>query len=259
MYPYDIIPGFDLYALFYLLALISALLLLRAMCDKIGIEVKIYNLALGSAVAAIIVGYLSSVLTQSCYDWLKTGTFRFGSGMTFYGGFIGGTVTFLIVYAAVGKKICRDGLHMRRLPVIADIAACSVSAAHATGRIGCAFAGCCHGARTDSWYGIWNEGLGYKTVPVQLMESVFLFIICVLFCRMVIARKPHVMPLYLVVYGVWRFAIEFLRTDDRGASLFGMLSPSQATAIILVAAGSVLFSVTKKRCAAHDANENSEV
>ncbi|MDO4572049.1 MAG: prolipoprotein diacylglyceryl transferase, partial [Clostridia bacterium] len=54
-------------------------------------------------------------------------------------------------------------------------------------------------------------------------------------------RRPFgaVTGWYLVLYGVWRFFIEFYRSDDRGA--VGALSTSQFIAIFMVAAGVALL------------------
>ncbi len=248
MYPNDIFPGFDFYALFYLCGLLSAILILRIMGDKLGWEAKVYNLALGSTVAAIAVGYVSSILTQSVYDWIETGTFRLGTGMTFYGGLAGGILSFLAVYFIAGKRVCKDDrAHIKTLPQLADVAACCVSFAHATGRIGCLFAGCCHGARTDAWYGIYHVNLGYKAVPTQLFESLFLYALFAVCVYLTLHGRRRVHTLYLVSYGVWRFFIEFLRTDDRGASFVPGLTPSQLAAVVFVAAGVVLFFAEGKR------------
>ncbi len=247
MYPNDIIPGFDFYALFYLLALISAILLLRILGDKVGLETKVYNLALGSAVAAIIGGYITSILVQSVYDWIETGTFRLGTGMTFYGGLLGGIAVFVAVYFIVGARVCDDNAHIRRTPVMADIAACCVSFAHATGRIGCLFAGCCHGERTDAWYGIYHRNLGYRAVPTQLFESVFLFLLFSVLTYMLLHKMRGGHIVYLLAYGVWRFVIEFFRADDRGASFIPGLTPSQLSAILFAAAGIILLIIEMKR------------
>ncbi len=243
MYPYDILPGFDFYALFYMLALISALLWLRVLSDRLGMSARVYNLSLLSAVAAIAGGYLASILTQSVYDWIKTGTFRFGTGMTFYGGLLGGILIFVAVYFTVGRRMFgRGGDHVKGAPLLADIAAACVCFAHATGRIGCLFAGCCHGAETDAWYGIYHVNLGYRATPTQLFESVFLYLLFSVMLALLLHGKRGICALYLFAYGVWRFAIEYLRTDDRGASFIPGLTPSQVSAVFFAAAGIAIFA-----------------
>lgn len=239
MYPYDIISGIGLYEIFYALALCAAIIVLRIMCDKLRFEPAVYNLALGSAIAAIAVGYCASVLTQSLYDYIETGTFRLGSGMTFYGGLIGGIASFIAVYFAVGKFRLPNGEHRKRFMQLSDIAACCVCTAHGIGRIGCFFAGCCHGRITDAWYGVNNAAVGAKTVPVQLFESAFLLALAALLIALTL-RGRHVAAVYMIAYGVWRFGIEFLRADDRGATVIAALTPSQLTAILFVCAGAAL-------------------
>lgn len=242
MYPYDIIPGFDLYALFYTLALISALLILRLLGDKLGLETKMYNFVLAVGVFAIICGYLCSILTQSYYDYLETGVFRFGTGMTFYGGLLGGIISFVAVYFTVGVRIFReDKLWYRRVPMLENIAACCVAFAHATGRVGCFFAGCCHGKPTDAWYGTYHVNLGYRAVPTQLFEAIFLYALFAFLLYRILHGHSDGHIIYLIAYGVWRFMIEYLRGDDRGMSFLPPLTPSQLLAIFFVAAGIVIY------------------
>jgi prolipoprotein diacylglyceryltransferase len=58
-----------------------------------------------------------------------------------------------------------------------------------------------------------------------------------------ISRRPYNMPIYMVGYGIWRFLIEYLRGDERGAGLVSFLSPSQLTAVLLIIGGAVLFGI----------------
>ncbi len=241
MYPYDIFPGFDLYSLFFLFALCSAVLSFRIISDKVGLEVSIYNLCIYSGVVAIAGGYPSAMLLQAFYDYLATGTFEISSGLTFYGGFIGGALTFLIMYFGIGHFFDKEKLRFSRFFFISDIASCSVVLAHAIGRIGCIFAGCCRGAVTGAWYGIYNAALGAKTVPVPLFESLFLFALFTFLLWRVTHRRSYNLPIYLTVYGVWRFFIEYLRFDDRGETIVTFLTPSQLVAIVLFVIGIALF------------------
>ena len=51
------------------------------------------------------------------------------------------------------------------------------------------------------------------------------------------------MPVYMVTYGLWRFVAEYLRADDRGATVVDFLSPSQLISTLLIAGGLVLLAV----------------
>ena len=46
-----------------------------------------------------------------------------------------------------------------------------------------------------------------------------------------------------MAYGVWRFFIEYLRDDYRGTTLVSALTPSQLTAVIMVASGAALMAL----------------
>jgi phosphatidylglycerol:prolipoprotein diacylglycerol transferase len=71
-----------------------------------------------------------------------------------------------------GKNV---GEEKHRFKDMLDIAACCVPLAHGIGRLGCFFAGCCHGAETDAWYGVemLTESGWRRVVPIQLFEAVF--------------------------------------------------------------------------------------
>lgn len=255
MYPQAILT---LYDIFILIGVVAAFLSADRMAQKRGFSLALQRVVILSALAAVIVGYGSAVLFQAFYNFMETGKFEIAedTGATFYGGFIGGTLAFLIVYFLLGKRWCKDREECSRLSDMADIAACCVPLAHAFGRIGCLTAGCCHGAETDAWYGIrmWvevdpvNHLYDWRTVvPVQLFESIFLFILAgvlfFLFYKNTAKHKFPLLPVYCIGYGIWRFLIEFARTDDRGATVISALSPSQLIALVLIVVGAAYFAV----------------
>ena len=88
-------------------------------------------------------------------------------------------------------------------------------------------------------------GVYKKMVPVQLFESIFLFILAavliVLFFKNKGRHKFPLMPVYCIGYGIWRFFIEFARTDDRGNTFIPFLTPSQLIALLLIVVGVVYF------------------
>ncbi|MBN1794537.1 MAG: prolipoprotein diacylglyceryl transferase [Candidatus Omnitrophica bacterium] len=136
-------------------------------------------------------------------------------GFVFFGGFI--------------SAFCVVSLFVKghRLPfwTVADILAPSIAVAHAVGRLGCFFYGCCYGCPTDRWYGMIFPSespviyAGQKVIPTQLIESAALFCIFgILLLRRTRRRfSGELFALYLMLYGISRFLIEFLRGDPRGA------------------------------------------
>ncbi len=119
--------------------------------------------------------------------------------------------------------------------------------AHAFGRLGCFFGGCCYG-KPDDIYGVacasgFSKLLqmnmtGVKVVPLQLFEMSFLIALAGAMAFLYFRYKfTYNFGLYAAAYGVWRFVIEFYRGDDRGSFLGSALSPSQFWSIFMVLAG----------------------
>lgn len=186
------------------------------------------------------VGVLSSMIFQSFYNYLETGVFEFGTSMTFYGGLIGGLITFCIAYFGYGRK-----RYKKYVPDILNIAACSVLIGHSFGRIGCFCSGCCYGKPTDSWLGVTFPGIG-KVYPTQLFESLFLLILFLVLAFLVLKKNfKYSMSVYLIGYGVFRFFIEYIRGDDRGSFIGTALSPSQFWALLLPLVGIAYFFISK--------------
>lgn len=174
-------------------------------------------------------------------------------GITFLGGLIGGVVIFslLINFFMIDER--KNILHILNLIIP------GVIFAHAVGRIGCFLSGCCFGKPTEFFLGVVypsdstpaqvfpNEDRtgSLPLHPTQLYEAFFLF---VLFTLMFIFKnkkvKNYYFSIYLICYAIFRFAIEFLRADDRGNMLFG-ISPSQYLSILLLITGVVILILPK--------------
>lgn len=159
-----------------------------------------------------------------------------GNGFVVYGGIITGVLTAMIYFRK--KKIAF-------LPYF-DLAAPSIAIAQGFGRLGCLLAGCCYGKETNSVLGIVFRHSAYapndvRLVPTQIISSLGNFSIMLIL--LVFARKEReagkVGGLYLLLYAVGRFFIEFYRNDNRG--FFGPLSSSQMIALVMLVPGVLLF------------------
>ena len=244
MYPYYIIGDIDLYSIFIMLGIIAAVIVYRLCADRANINAKLYNFTLICALCSIVSGFVFSVLFQAIYNIKYRGAFIIDgeTGATFAGGLTGGAATFLFVYFIFGKKY-ESKKYTRD---VIDCAACAIPSAHAFGRIGCLMGGCCYGKPTDSPIGIYMVNLGYKVVPVQLFEAIFLFALATVLIILLFKGKKHIMELYMLSFGVFRFIIEFFRDDERGTLLTGVFSPSQIISICLVIGAGALYFVSKR-------------
>ena len=191
---------------------------------------------------SVAVGIGSAALFQALYNYIEDPSkgFRFDGSITFIGGLIGGASFFLIVYFIVRKRI--DGKLSYALPVIPS----AITLAHGFGRIGCFFAGCCYGKETESFLGVKFPGFPNPVHPTQLYEAAFLFALCGVMTYLLLKKKfAYNMSVYLVSYGIFRFAIEYLRDDHRGKLVAG-ITPSQFWSVCMVVLGVALIFVMKR-------------
>ncbi|MBE5756856.1 MAG: prolipoprotein diacylglyceryl transferase [Clostridiales bacterium] len=243
------------YGICIAIGILCCLAVFRFYTDRRKIDVKVQDFMFFMAFFAIIIGFLSAKLFQAFYDYLahpEAGFDFAGAGKTAMGGFVGGILGGVGLYFGVGHFYFRGkdkGLHLKYFLTIVTVAPLCILIAHAFGRIGCLFAGCCHGKFLGTSYvfgGIFMEPGGSPSgyyVPIQLYEALFLFVLFAV-CTLLYYKNFTIIPqVYLVGYGVWRFIVEFLRTDYRGGA--GFFSPSQVQSFIFIGAGILLFFVYK--------------
>jgi phosphatidylglycerol:prolipoprotein diacylglycerol transferase len=180
-------------------------------------------------------------------DWRELLTLA-RSGGVFYGGLIA-AVTVALWY-----------LRRHRMPMwtVTDVFAPGIALGHVIGRLGCFFAGCCFGTRTDvPWaitfrneYAAQNVGtpLNVPLHPAQLYEAGAELLILIFL--LVTERKGRPFPGrtfwgYMMLYGISRFVIEFYRGDPRG--IVGPFSTSQFLSLIIVPLSLVMLYVLSRR------------
>ncbi len=233
MLPDKIFGIFYMYGLMIAVGILACFGLLFWYGKKKKMEARFIDFVFYAAIAAIVIGFGTAALFQATYNYIDNpeAGFNLGGGITFIGGLIGGAGTFLILYFIFRKRFTT------RLVDFISFAPCCILVAHAFGRIGCFFAGCCYGKPTDSFLGVQFPGMAYKVHPTQLYEAVFLFALLAT-CLFLVLKKnfKHNLSVYLIAYGIFRFCIEFLRDDKRG-ELTGGISPSQFWSIAMVVLG----------------------
>ena len=257
MYPNELFHigsiSIDLYSICFLVGIIACFIYTYIAMKKCGYSATAVDTILIIGIFAIMFGILSAALFQAFYNLIAGRGFTF-QGMTFIGGLIGGVVTFLGIYFLYvyvinprlkEKSFFKSDMN-KGVWYLLRIAPVSITIAHAFGRVGCMFAGCCHGNITTEWYGIWNAEAGAKTVPIQMYEAIFLFILsAAMIVLLFVFKFKYNMSLYLVSYGIWRFVIEYFRADYRGNFIPG-LSPSQFWSIVMVILGIAIFFIYRK-------------
>ena len=168
----------------------------------------------GSAIGAKLLEMLINIDYLNANGWIQ---FLF-SGRTVIGGLIGGTLGVWLVKRLIGMKERRGNLF-----------APAVALGIAVGRLGCFFNGCCYGKPTNLPWGV-DFGDGIPRHPTQLYEAVFMLLLF-LFIQFGI-RKERAAPGMLfnglmIAYFVFRFSVEFIRTERIafwGLSYFQIIS-----------------------------------
>lgn len=195
---------------------------------------KIYKLF----VFSIMAGWVGAHIL----DWAVKDLSFGQAGFTFYGGLIFGLLFFSI--------ICCKWFEIELLLPSINAAVIPLVFAHAIGRIGCFFAGCCHGLPLST-----NHFLAplFDIHPTQLYESGFLFLFGIYLLKIDKKQPSHLASNYFIGYGIFRFFIEFLRGDDRG--FFYGLSTSQwiSSLIVSLTLGVHMYKniLKKSECLSH--------
>ncbi len=230
------------YGLMIAIGVLAALFIGEARAKRRGMNSdEIYNLTLCCA----ILGFLGAKLLFCIIEWKNFVqnplSILSSSGFVVYGGIIAGVLA--------GYGWCR----IRKLVFwdYFDIVLPSVAVAQGFGRLGCFLAGCCYGRETKSVFGIAFHNSQYapndvKLIPTQLISAAGMFAIAgILFWyagrnhRGKTIKQGCVGFLYLILYSVGRFGVEFLRNDYRGE--IGVLSTSQFISIFILIGGVLGF------------------
>lgn len=195
-------------------------------------------------------GLLAAALFQGTYNYIDDPSAGFSlSGMTFIGGLIGGVSSFLGVYFlymyVVRPRTKIKFLTTEMNATLTDalpFIPIGITLAHAFGRLGCFFAGCCYGKPTNAWFGIACADdpslIGVKVIPTQLFEMIFLLVLSGVMALLYFKfRFNYNFSVYAISYGIWRFTLEFFRDDHRGKFLGSLITPSQFWSIIMVILG----------------------
>ena len=200
----------------------------------------------------LISGLIGARLTHVIQFWTEDGFDKnlmsafeiWNGGLVFYGGLIAGALAFTI-WCVIKKP---DVLNL------ADVLCVGIPLAHAFGRLGCFFHGCCWGKVSDSalavtfpanspvWFVHRSSDYALRSIPVlptQLFEATALLILFGVLLLIYRKFKGYTAAIYMMGYSIIRFFMEFLRDDPR-PEMYG-LSSAQNVSIILFILGIAFF------------------
>lgn len=190
-----------------------------------------------------IVTNFSAFINSLKNDTMNTFAALFG-GLVFYGGLIG---------AILGVYIyCRQ--YKVSFMELSRILVPYFPLAHAFGRVGCFFAGCCFGMEYNGLLSVnfpYNELVpelsSVSRLPVQLIEAFINLIIFAILIYLRDTKRKNAMfiaGVYCVIYAIVRYTLEFFRGDsDRGD--YGFITTSQFISIFIIVIAVILFKKSK--------------
>lgn len=256
-----------MYGLMIAIGFLLSLYLLQRDFEKKGVDTQLIgNMAFWVLILGIVGARLLHIIKYpEFYSWSDPVEWI----AIWHGGLIfQGALPLPILY--VWWEARRHNVNFR---LIVDVAVTYIPLAHAFGRLGCFFNGCCYGKMSHVPWAIsfprvpWDvtqppvgsppyldhiqrfstlsPSIDHWSLPVHPTQLYGIVGLLLLFVVMHALRKywnpfqGFVLPAYLVLYGVGRFLIEFYRGDNK--IMFAGLTDQQVFSVVFVAVGVVLF------------------
>ncbi|MEO6741534.1 MAG: prolipoprotein diacylglyceryl transferase family protein, partial [Chthoniobacteraceae bacterium] len=184
-------------------------------------------------VAALLSAFIGAKLTylfaEGWLDWpMPDRWLRLATGKSVLGALLGGYAGVEAAKFALGYRAPTGDLFALVAPLGIGI-----------GRIGCLLHGCCLGERCAPTFPAWftlrdAQGVArWPAVPMELAFNVLALAAFLILRRRGILRGQH-FHLYLIAYGLFRFAHEWMRVTPK---FFGILSGYQFAALACTALG----------------------
>jgi phosphatidylglycerol---prolipoprotein diacylglyceryl transferase len=230
------------FGLMFALAFLAAGALIWKRFEELG---KPGDWAYEMGFAALVGGIVGSRLYFIFDNWSEVqddllGNLFSGSGLTWYGGLVGGAIAVLL------WARWRGFLNLTLL----DVAAPALALGYAIGRVGCQLSG--DGDYGKAWDGPWAMSYPDGTVPTTeevhptpVYEALAMGFGAWLLWRLRDRVRTGILfALYLLYAGAERFLVEFLRRNDEVA--LG-LTAAQLESLAMMAAGAIWVVVVHRR------------
>ncbi len=236
----------NVYGFFIALGILICMILtpLNTRYKKLHLEKKFTNIIVVSILAGIIGGRVLAIISQPTLynNWSEWCSLCSG-GFSAFGSILG------VIFAT---PLYLKYLRLPVLPVF-DLFAIYAPLFQSIARLGCLFAGCCHGSTTESIYAVTYTNPTtialYNTPvhPTQLYSS-FLLLIIFLVLFFFVQHRAHrpgiIFLVYVILAAAERFIIDFWRADRIILSQ-SFLSFHQLIAIGITACAIILYGIIR--------------
>ena len=210
-----------LYYLFWAFGFIGVFLLAFFTCKKFGIKRK--------QVAIIVPAvYIPVVAWMFFLYWAESGFTHFG------GNNIVRIFIWVPLFAWPVAKILK--IDFKQMVNFLAPLPCAV---HGISHFGCIFEGCCYGYPTE-YFTIWNPALHeyrFAIQPIEATVAILIIAFIIIYDRQKqYSRDANAYPLMLILFGSTRFAMEFMRDNEK---LFWGISNLAIHAFVMFVVGLV--------------------
>jgi phosphatidylglycerol:prolipoprotein diacylglycerol transferase len=228
---------------------------------KAGEKVALYSWQNGVLLLLTLLFALAGARTlflwqnSEAYSWKLFRNWQ--TGFVLYGGLIAGVAAGVLYTKMRGQSVA----------VIADLCAAPMMLALAFGRLGCFMNGCCFGMKGEGFPCVsfpgrspaaekfpGTDGGSMPVHPTQLYETAaalgFFFLLSWIY-RKKRKAQGEVFLFMAMLYGGWRFLLEFVRGDERPVWFAG-LSYSQIVSLAVLAGAAVWLFLLRGRAGTPD-------
>lgn len=239
------------YGLIVAIAFLVAIWLTGRLGDKAGLK---HDAVVNLAIYCALAGMLGAKLLMFAFDWelyvRDPGQILSWNTVQAMGVFQGGLILAVIVAVLYIRRQAMPGL------TTADVFAPGLALGHGIGRLGCFAAGCCWGQEcTRPWAVTFRNPAAQELTgvplnvplhPTQIYEAAAEAVIFAILYRRF--HRPHapgqIIGLYLVLYSIVRFLVEFVRHHDQALPFGAGLSLTQYISLgTLIAGAWLLFNL----------------
>ncbi|MFC1970813.1 prolipoprotein diacylglyceryl transferase [Chloroflexota bacterium] len=191
-----------------------------------------YDTVFNAALVGIPSGIIGARLFHVFDHWQdyshNLGQIIGGAGLAIYGAVLGAALGVWIY-----SRFCKISFGY-----LADMLAPGIILAQAIGRVGCTLNGCCYGTECDLPWAIYYTHQSFNQIigpvhPTQVYEIIYDLIVFFVLLRLRKRLQPDgsLFLIYLTLYSLWRFGIDFIR---EGIPLLFGLHEAQIIAIIVL-------------------------
>ena len=236
--------NFHTFGLFVALGFMVMMFVSRKYVELVGISPEILNEIFFIILVSALIGarLMYVIINFEAYRGNLLDIFKvWNGGLVFFGGFFSAIPTVAVYLKFKGFNIWKT----------ADILSPGMALGHAVGRLGCFFAGCCHGKVCDLPIAVRFTNpsslapLNVNLHPTQIYEVFSNFVLFIILILLLNRKKIDgtVFLTYIMLYSLFRFVIEFFRGDFRGNLFFDFISISQGIGLCVSMVACIFFFI----------------